>query len=110
MADCGTMQCPNFNPVHETLARLQGQTDRLLEGQQRIEVNLAARDQQLESVSKSVDGLSLSVYGNGKPGYNVRLDRIERFYSRLTWLATGVVGPLVVYFGYIALQKWVLPG
>jgi len=56
-------------------------------------------------MNKAVDKLAEEVWGNGKLGYKVRIDRLERWRTRLQWVGTGVLAPLVLYVAYMILQK-----
>jgi len=47
---------------------------------------------QFESIHRKLDRLDEAVRGNGKPGIQLRLDRLEaaeRSRSKLLWLITG---------------------
>jgi hypothetical protein len=60
-----------------------------------------------------LDGIDESLRGNGKPGLNLRVDRLEhavQAYSRMRWLAisataSGVVS-LIVGVILIAIKAW----
>jgi hypothetical protein len=64
---------------------------------------------QFASVHTKLDKLDEAIRGNGKPGIQLRLDRLETSQanrSRLLWLVVGAVATLAVG----ALWKFVMGG
>ena len=41
---------------------------------------------------------------DGKPGYDIRIDRLERWRSAILWVITTIVTPMILYGGYVAMQ------
>jgi len=65
--------------------------------------------QELSEIHAKLDRLDEAIRGNGKPGINARLDRLEaseRTRSRLLWIIAGAVVSLAVS----ALWKLVIIG
>jgi len=61
---------------------------------------------QFESIHRKLDRLDEAIRGNGTPGINVRLDRLEQDAKRqakLTWL---IVGAAVTAFASV-LVVWI---
>ena len=44
------------------------------------------------------------VLGNGKDGFDIRVDRLEQWKVRFQLAITSIVLPLIVYGGYVFLQ------
>lgn len=57
--------------------------------------------EQFTHVIRKIDRLDVAVRGNGKPGINVRLDRLEQWRGRQRRLAVLVVGGLSSLVGAI---------
>ena len=65
--------------------------------------------QEIAEIHEKLDRLDEAIRGNGKPGINTRLDRLEaseRTRSRLLWIIAGAVVSLAVS----ALWKLVIIG
>jgi len=51
-------------------------------------------DDRLDKIEEILRGIDQAIRGNGKPGINVRLDRLEqgaRRQARMGWMLTGAV-------------------
>ena len=44
-----------------------------------------------DKIEKKIDRFTESLLGNGKPGINVRLDRIEQLENRRKWLTRAIL-------------------
>ena len=66
---------------------------------------MTCNDEQYENVCKSefaelhkkLDGMDEAIRGNGKPGIQVRLDRLEQeklTRSKVTWFLVGIAGTI----------------
>ena len=69
----------------------------------------SAEDAREKERGNTFTELKHTVWGNGKDGHDKRIDRIERWVSGMRWSLTSVVVPLLIYAGYLLLQKWVKP-
>ena len=47
-----------------------------------------------------VIGLKAWVYGNGKPGARIELDRLTSWHGRMTYILTGIIVPITIYTMY----------
>ena len=59
-----------------------------------------------ESIHRKLDQLDESIRGNGRPGINTRLDRLEqdaKRQARLVWLVVGAAVTLAVSSAWHAL-------
>ena len=59
------------------------------------EVPLYCRHQ-FDSITGDIKRIRESLCGNGKPGYNVRIDRLEQERASKTWLERIVIGGVIV--------------
>jgi len=49
--------------------------------------------------------IKAAVFGNGTPGFKVRVDRLEQVACRIKWALTSVLVPLVLYAGYQLIHQ-----
>jgi hypothetical protein len=100
------------NPVVEKLI-----LDEMLGHQTRIEEkidsltttlmsHIGRQDAREESQTKILRDIQIDLYGNGKPGMKLDVDRMKRIFSRLQWTVTAIVAPLLIYAGYVLIQRW----
>ena len=56
-----------------------------------------------------VSDLKSTVFGNGKPGHSIRLDRLEQFRGRVQWalgILSGATVTILTYAIYILIGNW----
>jgi hypothetical protein len=61
---------------------------------------------EFSSIHKKLDTLDVAIRGNGKPGIQLRLDRLEsaqRLRSRIVWLVIGAGATLALSAAWRAL-------
>lgn len=59
-----------------------------------IKVAVATLHTEMVSVNKKLDRVVYAIEGNGKPGLNVRVDRLEQSHklgSKFVWLVIGAI-------------------
>ncbi len=57
-----------------------------------------------DAARKELDDFRAKFRGNGKPGYDTRLDRIEQWKNRIQWVGTSIVVPAALYGIYAIFQ------
>jgi hypothetical protein len=93
-------------------------SDRLNTHEERVEARFAGLDDKVDNVSKVLtehvatedeDRMYLRklgevVWGNGKPGHNIRIDRLEQQHAMLRWFITGIFVPIGLYAAYAVIH------
>jgi hypothetical protein len=98
-------ECPNWDRLHDEFKRLRQQTDRLLEGQQKLLTMIAAKEEVCKSCVGKVEGLELVVYGNGDPGLKGKVASLLETRTNMRW-GFGLVWSGVVAIGAALTKVW----
>jgi hypothetical protein len=73
---------------------------------EKINTVLTAHVAAEEADRQLVIDMKRAVWGNGKPGHDIRIDRLEQWKHLLQWILSAIAVPLVLYGFYAAFQAW----
>ena len=84
--------------------RFDKRLDALGEDVRKVSTDLVRHVAAAEAGGELTQAIRTAVFGNGKDGFVLRVDRLERWKRRIQYAMTAVVVPLVVYVGYTIIR------
>lgn len=60
-----------------------------------IVVSLATQAQNIETILDKLDRVEHAIYGNGREGMAIRVDRLEQIHTRFTRWTTAAIGSAI---------------
>jgi hypothetical protein len=84
--------------------RFDRRVDALQDDMEKINTNLMEHIAVAKAGMNLTQDIKTAVFGNGRNGFVVRVDRLERWKKRVQYAITAVVVPLCVYAGYALIR------